>query len=84
MKINKKDDKHYQANLVQRAVYLPKAGNYTIEFYYFPKLFLVGLSITIVGLLILLVLSIYLYFKREKCLMKERVKDQEIKQLLNV
>lgn len=63
VKINGKEGKHYQANLVQRAVYLPKAGKYNIEFYYFPMLFLIGLSITLFTLVILLILAVYLKLK---------------------
>ena len=64
--INKEKTKHYQANLVQRAVYLPSAGDFVIEFYYFPRLFLTGFSITIFGLFILLSLALYLKFKKDK------------------
>ena len=47
-----------QSNLVQRAVYLPNAGEYLVEFYYFPRLFFIGLAITLSGLFVLLILFI--------------------------
>ena len=53
VKVNGKEGSHVQANLVQRAVYLPGAGEYLIDFYYFPILFFVGLFITLLGLVIL-------------------------------
>ena len=56
VKINNKEATHYQANLVQRAVYLSAPGVYKIEFYYFPKLFLMGLAITLSAILILILL----------------------------
>ena len=58
VKINGKEGEHIQANLVQRAVYLPNAGEYTVEFYYFPKLFLIGLAITLSTLFMLLILFV--------------------------
>lgn len=59
VKINGKKTEHIQANLIQRAVYLPQAGDYLIEFCYYSKLFLIGLFVTcftffILGLLALL------------------------------
>ncbi len=60
VKINNKEDKHFQANLLQRAVYLPKEGNYLIEFYYYPKRFIIGGLISGFALLILFSLWIYL------------------------
>ena len=52
VKINGKEGKHFQANLLQRAVFLPKAGNYLIEFYYYPKRFIIGGLISGFALLI--------------------------------
>ena len=60
VKINGKESKHFQANFLQRAVYLSKAGDYKIEFYYYPKRFIVGGVITFIGLLVLLILSLSL------------------------
>ena len=60
VKVNGKEAKHIQANLVQRAVYLPKAGNYLIEFYYYPKLFLIGAFITSFALIVLGLLALFL------------------------
>lgn len=59
VKINGKEEKHFPANLVQRGVYLPGAGDYLVEFYYFSKRFLIGLSVTSFALLILFVLYIW-------------------------
>ncbi len=59
VKINNVPAKHFQANLVQRAVYLPKAGEYLVDFYYFSKPLLVGLSLTCFSLLVLI--SLYLF-----------------------
>ena len=53
VKVNGSETEHVQANLVQRAVYLPKAGNYLVEFYYYPKLFLIGGFITSFALIVL-------------------------------
>ena len=64
VKINGKEGRHYQANLVQRAVYVPKARSYTIEFYYYPKLFFIGFSLSLLSGLILLILTIYLRFSK--------------------
>ncbi len=60
VKVNGKESEHLQANLVQRAVYLPKAGSYLIEFYYYPKLFLIGLFITCFALIVLGLLIVLL------------------------
>ena len=60
VKINQLESKHYEANLLQRAVYLPKGGEYLVEFYYFPKRFLIGLAITGAALMILLAIWIFL------------------------
>lgn len=60
VKVNGIESKHIQANLVQRAVYLPKAGSYLIEFYYHSKLFLIGLFITCFALIVLVVLIMLL------------------------
>ena len=59
VKINNKESKHYQANLVQRAVYLPEAGEYKVEFYYFPKLFLIGGLFSLLALITILLLTFY-------------------------
>ena len=53
VKINGKESKHFSANLVQRAVYLPKSGNYLVEFFYYPKLFFIGLFITCFAIIVL-------------------------------
>ncbi|MBI3591338.1 MAG: hypothetical protein HY094_08200 [Candidatus Melainabacteria bacterium] len=66
VKINNRKGNHYQANLVQRAVYLPGAGSYLIEFYYFPKFFIIGFSITSFAVLILLLLLFFLKFNKSK------------------
>ncbi len=63
VKVNGKEAEHIQANLVQRAVYLPKAENYLIEFYYYSKLFFIGLVITITSVIFLLILAMYLKVK---------------------
>ena len=65
VKINSKDGEHIQANLIQRAVYLPNGGEYIVEFYYYPKLFFIGLFVTLTGLLILIILGIFLSLKQE-------------------
>ena len=62
VKVNKKKAKHLQANLIQRAVYLPSAGNYLIEFYYFPKLFLIGFLITLFAVLVLIFSFLFLKY----------------------
>ncbi len=63
--INNNESNHYQANLVQRAVYLPKEGDYTIEFYYYPKLFFIGLSLTLASLIILLLITFWVLIVRK-------------------
>ena len=63
VKINHKENKHFQANLIQRAVYIPKAGEYTIEFYYYPKLFFIGFGISCFAILILICLALSLKYK---------------------
>lgn len=63
VKVNGKESKHMQANLVQRAIYLPDIGNYNIQFYYFPKRFLIGLLISCVAVFILAVMAINLRFR---------------------
>lgn len=65
VRINGREEKHFQANLVQRAVYLPEAGNYIVEFYYFPKLFFIGLSVTLSALFLLLFLACILILSRK-------------------
>ncbi len=60
VKINDKEAKHYQANLVQRTVYLPDVGDYKIEFYYYPKLFLIGSSFSLLAIIIILLLALYI------------------------
>lgn len=72
VKVNNTKGKHFQANLVQRAVYLPSAGEYVVEFYYFPLLFLIGLSITSFAVIILLTLFIFLTYKEKAELKKEK------------
>ena len=64
VKINGKKGKHFQANLLQRAVFLPKKGNYLIEFYYYPKRFIIGGLISCVALLIVFSLGLYLRFRK--------------------
>ena len=81
VKINKKNADHYQANLVQRAVYLNGPGTYNIEFYYFPKLFLIGLTFTLSGLFVLLFCALYLRF-RVKQGRQEEVKKKPDKVLV--
>ncbi|MBI3308225.1 MAG: hypothetical protein HYZ79_02500 [Candidatus Melainabacteria bacterium] len=61
VKVNGKAGKHIQANLVQRAVYLQGPGNYKVEFYYYPKLFLIGGGITLFALFILFVIGLRCY-----------------------
>lgn len=65
VKINGKLSNYLEANLVQRAVYLPGEGNYHIEFYYFPKLFLIGFLIMLFSVLILLFIVIFLKYKNK-------------------
>ena len=60
VKVNNKQEKHFQANLVQRGVYLNAPGDYLIEFYYYPKLFIIGGLISSLGVLILICLGFYL------------------------
>lgn len=60
VKVNGKKREHLQANLVQRAVYLPKAGKYIVEFYYFPKLYLIGLASTVLATIFLVFLMVFL------------------------
>ena len=64
VKINGKEDKHYEANLLQRAVYLEKAGDYIVEFYYYPGRFLFGLLISGSGVLILFILGLWLFLRK--------------------
>ena len=73
VKINGKEANHLQANLVQRAVYLPREGTYLVEFYYFSKLFLIGLAITCLALVILISLEVYLRLARYSSLKKSQV-----------
>ena len=63
VKVNGKQSKHYKANLVQRAVYLPKEGSYLVEFLYSPKLFLIGGLLSLFTMFLLVLLLIF--FKRE-------------------
>ena len=63
VKVNNKKSNHYKANLVQRAVYLPGKGDYVIEFSYCPKLFLIGVFISLITVLVLLFLLINLKYK---------------------
>lgn len=51
--VNGKRAKLLKANLIQRAVYLPEAGEYKVECYYTPSLFLLYEGITILTLFIL-------------------------------
>ena len=53
VKVNNNKSMHYKANLVQRAVYLPRAGEYVIEFSYCPRLFLIGAFISLITVLVL-------------------------------
>lgn len=64
VKINGKEDRHFQANLLQRAVYLSKAGDYLIEFYYYPKRFIIGGLISGFAILILFILGTYLRIRK--------------------
>lgn len=75
VKVNGKKADHYQANLVQRAIYLPDAGSYVIEFYYFPKLFLIGLGIATFAMLILIILTLILKYKN-KTSKKYQIEEQ--------
>ncbi len=87
VKINGVENKHYQANLVQRAIYLPQKGNYTIEFYYFPFLFFIGGGVSLVAVLVLLVLFVYLkYIQKEelKTVQKELYNELGKKIKINV
>ena len=65
VKVNGKQDELFQANLVQKGVFLPRSGEYIVEFYYYPKLFLIGLLISAAALLILLALTVWL-IRKEK------------------
>ena len=56
VKVNGKKGKHIQANLVQRAVYIDKPGEYKIEFYYFSKRFLIGIIVSLFALAVLLIM----------------------------
>ena len=64
VKINGQTTEHFIANLVQRAVFLPKEGSYLVEFYYYPTLFIKGFIVTSFGLFLLL--FIYIAFKSGK------------------
>ncbi len=66
LKINNKWAKHYNANLVQRAVYLPKAGDYLVELKYFPKLFLLGIGISCFAVFVLVILVIYIWSRKRE------------------
>ncbi|OGI13031.1 MAG: hypothetical protein A3I68_02650 [Candidatus Melainabacteria bacterium RIFCSPLOWO2_02_FULL_35_15] len=66
VKINGKENKHFQANLLQRAVFLPKADSYLIEFYYSPKKFVIGGIVSGFALLILLTLAAFLTLGAKK------------------
>lgn len=68
VKINDEESKHFQANLIQRAVYLPEKGEYKIEFSYFPKLFLKGLLISLSSLFILFILLLFILLKPKSSL----------------
>ena len=65
VKVNGKKSLLYQANLVQKAVYLPKAGNHLVEFYYYPKLFLIGALISTLAVLVLFFLAFWLRFNKK-------------------
>lgn len=65
VKINDKKDNHFAANLVQRAVYLPGKGDYLIEFYYFPRLFLICFLIMSISVFILVSLVVFLRYKHK-------------------
>ena len=64
VKINGKEGKHYQANLLQRAVWLSKIGENKIEFYYYPRTFMKGGLMSGFAILILFVLWAYLQIRR--------------------
>ncbi|MBI1857679.1 MAG: hypothetical protein HYR97_00960 [Candidatus Melainabacteria bacterium] len=66
VKVNGKEENLYKANLVQRAVYLPGKGDYIVKFYYFPKLFMIGLGLSLVGIIILIMLAAILKIKSKK------------------
>ncbi|MBI3308656.1 MAG: hypothetical protein HYZ79_04720 [Candidatus Melainabacteria bacterium] len=68
VKINGKKEEHFQANLIQRVVYLPNQGNYIVDFYYYPIKFYIGLLLSILGVIILLGLALYLRYK--SCMQK--------------
>ncbi|GEM_PF-2051626 len=65
VKINHKENKHFQANLIQRAVYIPQAGEYSIEFYYYPILFFIGFGISCFAIFILICLALILKYKNK-------------------
>lgn len=80
VKVNGEIKEHYTANLVQRAVFLPKKGNYTVEFYYFPDLFIKGLIITLFTLLLLLLIYIYINWGSVEAA-KEKTEIMKLKKL---
>lgn len=63
--VNGKQSELFQANLVQKGVYLPSTGKYTVEYYYYPKLFLIGFLISFIGVVILILLGCFLLRKRK-------------------
>ncbi len=76
VRINHKNTTHFQANLVQRAVFLPEAGEYIIEFYYCPKLFLIGFLIASIAVLILIFLAIYLKLSQSRQIKELKINNQ--------
>lgn len=75
VKVNGKKADYYQANLVQKAVYLSDVGSYVVEFYYFPKLFLIGLAIATFAVFVLIVLALILKYRNKtfkSCQIEER------------
>lgn len=73
VKINGNKKEHLQANLVQRAVYLPNAGKYLIEFKYNPRLFLIGILVSLFAVVILIFLALYLGYANKN---ERKLKNQ--------
>jgi hypothetical protein len=63
VKVNKKEHTLLKANFIQSGVLLPSAGEYIVEYYYYPKNFYTGALISCMSVVTLILLSIYLLMK---------------------
>jgi len=61
-KIDSLETKIYPSNSSFRSIFIPK-GNHSVEFYYFPEVYYIGLSISVISLLVLI---IFIYINKRK------------------